>query len=83
MQTTIDKFGRVVIPKTIRENLGIQPGVHMEIKEDQDRIILSVDQEKTQLELEEGVLVFTGKIAGDLSDVISRKREERSRRYHF
>ena len=31
MQTTIDRAGRMVIPKAVRESAGIQPGVELSV----------------------------------------------------
>ena len=35
MRTTIDKAGRVVIPASIRERVGLTPGSELEITEDE------------------------------------------------
>jgi len=32
MRTTIDRAGRIVIPKTIREQVGLTPGAEVEIE---------------------------------------------------
>lgn len=36
----VDKVGRVVIPKEIRDNLGFDEGNHLEIFVDEDMVIL-------------------------------------------
>jgi AbrB family looped-hinge helix DNA binding protein len=33
MRTTFDAGGRIVIPKALRHELGLQPGVELEIRE--------------------------------------------------
>ena len=38
MKTTIDRAGRVVIPKAIRERAGLQPGMEIEISVDNGRV---------------------------------------------
>jgi AbrB family looped-hinge helix DNA binding protein len=35
MRTTIDKAGRVVVPKVLREQMGLTPGIEIEIEIDQ------------------------------------------------
>jgi AbrB family looped-hinge helix DNA binding protein len=40
MRTTIDKAGRVVIPRSIRERAGLTPGSELEITEDETGIRL-------------------------------------------
>lgn len=36
----IDKFGRVVLPKKIRERLGVRPGTEFEVEEGDEFILL-------------------------------------------
>ncbi len=31
MRTTIDRFGRIVVPKSLRERFGLQPGTEIDI----------------------------------------------------
>jgi AbrB family looped-hinge helix DNA binding protein len=40
MQTSIDRAGRVVVPKALREALDLRPGMHLEISQDDGRLIL-------------------------------------------
>jgi len=40
MKTTIDRAGRVVIPKAIRERAGLQPGMELEITVDNGLVAL-------------------------------------------
>lgn len=61
MQTAIDKFGRVNIPKTIRDRLGWQPGTILEIQEVDDALVLKIQNDEPRLMRENGFLVFTGK----------------------
>ena len=32
MQTTVDKFGRIIIPKKVRDHFGLKPGTPVEIE---------------------------------------------------
>ncbi len=34
MRTTIDKAGRIVVPKKLRDRLGLEPGMAIDIDED-------------------------------------------------
>lgn len=61
MQTAVDKFGRVIIPKTIRDRLGWKPGTILEIEEADDTLVLKVLNNEPRLMGENGFLVFTGK----------------------
>lgn len=41
MKLTLDKFGRVVIPKSIRDRLGLRPGTTLELDQSsEDSIVL-------------------------------------------
>ncbi len=62
MTTTIDKFGRVIIPKKFREHIGISFNTSLNISEDGKRIIIEIVQEKEPFIDREGILVFTGKL---------------------
>ena len=77
MKTTLDRFGRVVVPKDIRAKLGLKPGAEIEIDEHGNEIVLKPVEHETPLKLEEGVLVFTGTATGDLMEAIRTHREER------
>ncbi|OGW52426.1 MAG: hypothetical protein A2Z46_05825 [Nitrospirae bacterium RBG_19FT_COMBO_55_12] len=77
MKTTLDRFGRVVVPKDIRDKLGLKPGAEIEIDEHGNEIVLKPVEHETPLKLEEGVLVFTGTATGDLMEAIRTHREER------
>ena len=50
MKTTIDGAGRIVIPKTIRERAGLYAGVPIEIRLDDDDIVLTPERTAQRLE---------------------------------
>ncbi len=77
MKTTLDRFGRVVVPKDIRDRLGLKPGAEIEIGEHGNEVVLKPVEHETPLKLEEGVLVFTGTATGDLMEAVRTHREER------
>ena len=79
METTLDRFGRIVIPKPVREGLGLRAGSVLEIEEREDRIVLSVRREEPDLVREDGVLVYTGEAVGDLEEAVEAQRRSRSR----
>lgn len=61
MQTTVDKAGRVVIPKPIRDRLRLVPGTAIEVVDTGDRIELIPpdDREAAVLVEKEGRLVIS------------------------
>ena len=40
MEISLDRFGRIVIPKQIREHFALKPGSQLELQETEDTIIL-------------------------------------------
>ena len=79
MQTRLDKFGRVIIPKSIRQNLGLRPGEIMQLEEEGEKIILKPNSNEESLKLKDGILVFSGKIEGDITNIIKDERSKRIR----
>lgn len=77
MQTTIDKFGRVVLPKTVRDDLGLRPGAVLSVELREDQVLLKPLREGSLLIEKEGVLVFAGAAAGDLAGALGSHRDER------
>lgn len=77
MELNIDKFGRVVLPKVIRDELGLKPGEALNVRRTEQGIVLEPVREKPALLKKEGVLVHTGKACGDLEEAIKRVRETR------
>ena len=66
METTLDRFGRVVIPKQVRDDLGLKPGTVLEIEEVEQEIILKPADREPHVAIKDGVLVFSGAAAGDI-----------------
>jgi AbrB family looped-hinge helix DNA binding protein len=77
METTLDKFGRVVIPKQLREDLGLQPGSVLQIKHDDQKIFIEPVHEEPTLVVKEGVLVYQGIATGNIEGAIKTHRQER------
>ena len=79
---TIDKAGRVIIPKPLREALHLSPGDSLTLDSSGDQITLRPVHEKAPMHKERGIWVFrSGKPLKDFSipDFIDKIREERSR----
>jgi len=77
MEISIDHFGRIVIPKQVREHFALVPGSQLELQETNDTIILRPHIAEPDLIEKEGVLVYSGKAAGDLERALERHRVER------
>lgn len=76
-KTTIDKFGRILIPKEIRSDLALMPGSALEIEEREDEITLRLAKEKPLLVKKDSVLVVQARAEGELVGIAKRLRRER------
>lgn len=77
---TIDKAGRVVIPKPLREELQLKPGDALEMERTGERIVLRPVRGTGPLAKEHGVWVFrTGQSlpASATDNMLEQIREER------
>jgi AbrB family looped-hinge helix DNA binding protein len=76
METIVDKFGRIVIPKRVRENLGLSPGTKVEIESSGDELIVKPIREEPNVVDRDGVLVFTGSMTGDMVEGVQRHHQD-------
>ena len=77
MQLTIDKFGRIVIPKALRDDLQLTSGTVLEVEGKADRIILRPFHERPILVRKNRFLVHTGSIASNPDSILKNEREDR------
>ena len=77
VETKIDKFGRVVIPKSIREHLGLAPGTAVTVVESGDHLVVAPTSAVPLLEVKDDVLVYGGTATGNLVDAVDRLRSGR------
>jgi AbrB family looped-hinge helix DNA binding protein len=80
METTIDRFGRVVIPKRVREDLGLVVGESLVIEARDEGILLRPAREGAVLKHKGRVLVFIGNGTGEPGDLVRTLRDERLHR---
>jgi AbrB family looped-hinge helix DNA binding protein len=81
--TTIDKAGRIVLPKQIRDELQLGPGDAIELEASEDRVVLRPARGKGRMYKEHGVWVFDSgqPLAADVvRKTIRRVRNERERK---
>jgi len=69
MQTTIDSAGRIVVPKPLRDALGLSPGSTVEISRYGAGLQLLPMGRTARLEDESGTLVASGDTVIDDADV--------------
>jgi len=76
----MDRFGRVVIPKSIRDALGFAAGTELRVRKKGKEIVLVPTGHSPLLKRKGHVLVFAGgEATGDITDIIEKVREERIR----
>lgn len=85
METRLDKFGRIVIPKAAREALALEAGdeLALNVEEDEDgrrSISLRPSHEEAPFKRKGNVLVFTGKLTDPELDVVEHIRKTRDER---
>ena len=81
LETTLDRFGRVLLPKVVRARLGISAGQVLEIEAGYDEVVLRPVRPRADLELREGILLYTGgELEGTVEDVVQLDRERRMRK---
>ena len=81
MRSTIDSAGRVVIPKPLRESVGLGRGEAIEIRERDGRI--EIEPAPTPMSLVQrgrGPVAVPGKELPALTDAVVRETMDRSRR---
>jgi AbrB family looped-hinge helix DNA binding protein len=81
MNLKIDQAGRIVVPKPIRERLGLRPDTEIELVEQGDGLLLRVVAAQPSLIKADGVWVHTGQTNAteELRHVVDESREERLR----
>jgi AbrB family looped-hinge helix DNA binding protein len=79
---TVDKAGRVVLPKPVRDELQLSPGDSLELESSEDQIVLRPVRGKGPLRKKRGVWVFrTGEplSLARVNEAIAEVRRERDR----
>ena len=79
MVTTIDRFGRVVVPKQFRDRFNLVAGTQLEIEATGDGLKLRKVVSEPTLVWKKGVLVHHGTARSDI-DIVEFIRAERDAR---
>jgi AbrB family looped-hinge helix DNA binding protein len=77
MRVAIDKLGRIVVPKPIRERYHLYPGAELELETEANGIQLSLISPKGTLVRKHGVLVHHGAavVDFDIAGFINTERD--------
>ena len=81
MTLRIDKAGRIVVPKSIRDRLGLGPGADLEVSEGPEGLLLKPVRRRPSLVQEGELLVHQGTLPKDYdwNRLLEDSREERLR----
>ena len=75
---TLDKAGRVVLPKPVRDRLQLAPGDTLQLEAEGESITLRPARQNVVLKKELDVWVYHGELPNtSLTDLIDRERESR------
>jgi AbrB family looped-hinge helix DNA binding protein len=77
---SIDRAGRLVLPKRVREQLQIEPGESLEMQSFEDHVVLRPVRAKGSMRKKQGVWVFSGGSplkASTVRETIQRIRKDR------
>jgi AbrB family looped-hinge helix DNA binding protein len=82
MTLKMDKAGRVILPKPVRDRLGLRAGSDLEIQETADGLVLKPAGRRPSLVKKGSFWVHTGEIPPgyDILKAIDEDREERMRK---
>lgn len=84
MDLTIDKFGRVVIPKKIRDRLGLEPGSTLRLdisrEAEGEKLSLRPIRKEDALQRKGRLLVHTGELRDEATEFVARDRERRDQK---
>ena len=77
MEATLDRFGRIVIPKDVRDDMGLEAGAVFQIEKEGEKIILQAVHGEPKIKEKNGILVFTGRPVGDVEAALHQHRKRR------
>jgi AbrB family looped-hinge helix DNA binding protein len=76
----IDKAGRVVLPKALREKMRVEAGDDLLVEAEGDRITLRPLRQEARLKKELGIWVYQGESSSrSIPELIDAEREKRVR----
>ncbi len=79
---TLDKAGRLLLPKTLRERMQLGPGAVLQLESEGDQIILRPIRPQAMLAKELGIWVYQGEPTDDsIPDLIGSIRAKRLREF--
>ena len=78
IEVSIDNRGGILLPREVKNRLGLLPGMTMVVEEDdEERVCLRVRTESPELVDKQGVIVVRAESSEDLTNVTRRARDRR------
>ena len=79
MTAILDKYGRILLPKKLRQALGLTENIKLSLRREGNQIIIEPLKEETLFQEKDGFLVFTGQLPDEEKDWVAEDREARDR----
>ncbi len=82
-QTTLDKFGRILLPKPVRQRLGLKAGDSVSLDVEGSRLVVKPLRPKGEWVVKDGIPMWTGPVPEETQDIVAylhRLRDEDDRR---
>ena len=77
--TAIDRLGRIVIPKSVRDTLGLDPTTELTVYVEGENILLTPILDPERLAVRDGVTVFEGELLEDMGSMLEVVQHRRMR----
>jgi len=79
-KTSIDKAGRLVLPKPIRDKLRLEPGDRVLLESEGEQVTIRPDRPQATLKKKRGIWVYHGTRTDiSISELVDQEREKRLR----
>jgi AbrB family looped-hinge helix DNA binding protein len=78
VKVSLDRAGRVVLPKLLRDKMRLEPGDQLSIESEGERITLRPIRPEVPLKKEYGIWVYQGELSAvSIPELIGREGEKR------